>query len=136
LVLGYLLFFIDKEINMYLFLFPLSFLLFTRAFLKYLDTCFIRKGKPELTTAFFTEIILLILNKHRNEFAFDVQAHERQLWRHKIYEVLRQYLDMFFPAKELSPGLIMPFADPDKYDLWLAVEECGTVMSLSLDVIN
>jgi len=30
----------------------------------------------------------------------------------------------------------MPFADPDKYDLWLAVEECGTVMSLSLDVIN
>lgn len=133
---GILAFFIDKEINMYLFLFPLSFLLFTRAFLKYLDTCFIRKGKPELTTAFFTEIILLILNKHRNEFAFDVQAHERQLWRHKIYEVLRQYLDMFFPAKELSPGLIMPFADPDKYDLWLAVEECGTVMSLSLDVIN
>lgn len=132
---GMLDFFIDKEINMYLFLFPLSFLLFTRAFLKYLDTCFIRKGKPELTVALFTEIILSTLNKHRNELAFGVQPHERQLWRHKIYDVLKRYPHIF-PVEEFSPGFIVPLSDPDEYDMGLAVEECGAVMSLSFDMIN
>lgn len=134
-VFGILTFFIYKEINMYLFLLPLSFLLFARAFLKYLDTCFIRKGKPELTVALFTEIILSILNKHRNELAFGVQPHERQLWRHKIYEVLKRYPHIF-PVEEFSPGFIVPLSDPDEYDMGLAVEECGAVMSLSFDMIN
>lgn len=135
IIIALISFFVDKEVNLYLFLLLLSFLLFSAALLKYLDASFIRKNKPELTTALFTEIILVILNKHRNELAFGVQPHERQLWRHKIYDVLKRYPHIF-PVEEFSPGFIVPLSDPDEYDMGLAVEECGAVMSLSFDMIN
>lgn len=121
--------------SLYLFILPLVFLIEAIAFIKYIETHFIRKGKPELTVALFTEIILSTLNKHRNELAFGVQPHERQLWRHKIYDVLKRYPHIF-PVEEFSPGFIVPLSDPDEYDMGLAVEECGAVMSLSFDMIN
>lgn len=135
IIIALISFFVDKEVNLYLFLLLLSFLLFSAALLKYLDASFIRKSKPELTIVLFTEIILSTLNKHRNELAFGVQPHERQLWRHKIYDVLKRYPHIF-PVEEFSPGFIVPLSDPDEYDMGLAVEECGAVMSLSFDMIN
>lgn len=122
--------------NIYRYPVYLSVVLWFIAFLKYVYVGFIGKHQPEFTITLFTEIILLILNKHRNELAFGVQPHERQLWRHKIYDVLRQYLDIFFPAKELSPELMMPFEDPDEHNLYPAVEACGAVMSLSFEEIG
>lgn len=114
----------------------LSVVLWFIAFLTYVYVGFIRKHQPEFTITLFTETILSILNKYRNELSFDIQPHERQLWRRQIYKALEQYLDIFFPAKELSPELMMPFEDPDEHNLYPAVEACGVVMSLSFEEID
>lgn len=134
-IVAIMIFFISGGNSIGLFILPLVFLIEAIAFIKYIETHFIRKSKPELTIVLFIKIILFILNNYRNELAFGVQLQERQMWRSKIYEILKKYLHIF-TEQEFSPGLMMPFADPDEYDLWPAVEECGAVMSLSFDVID
>lgn len=134
-IVAIMIFFISGGNSIGLFILPLVFLIEAIAFIKYIETHFIRKSKPELTIVLFIKIILFILNNYRNELAFGVQLQERQMWRSKIYEILKKYLHIF-TEQEFSLGLMMPFADPDEYDLWPAVEECGAVMSLSFDVID
>lgn len=135
-IYGMFTFFIDKELNIFLLVFALTFLFLSTAFLKYLDIGFIRKSKPEFTIALFIEIIFIILNEHRNELACDVQPQERQLWRKKIYVVCYRYKNIFLSDNEFLPALIVPLSDPDEFDLPPLVEECVEVMSLSFELID